>query len=328
MAVTVTWPPNPESDLASYDIQRAPASTGTFVDVTSIAHNFAGANYENGEFFYVDAAGTIADWYRIRAVDNEAQASAWSEVFQASETISQLTRVLIRGPILTPDGEPLTSGYVEVRLSQAGSAMDGASSVRIAGGSRVSAIFTLSTGGLLPGTARLVPNDVITPSGTYYRVRVVGVSPDSQLPVIWEERWQLASTPDPVDVGAVPRLDAVPGTVITTAWNQYDLLLFASGKPGASQTIARVVMPRQVTIPAGAAASRCDVGVNPTAEATLTIQRNGTPVGTVTISTGGVATFAVAAAVVLAAGDVLSVEAQAVPDATLADISLTLVGSM
>ena len=197
MAVIVTWPPNPESDIASYDIQRAPASTGTFVDVTSIAHDFAGANYANGEFFYSDSAGTISDWYRIRAVDDEAQASAWSEVFQASETLSQLTRVLIRGPILTPDGEPLTSGYVEGRLSQAGSVMDGASSVRIAGGSRVSAIFTLSTGGLLPGTARLVPNDVITPSGTYYRVRVVGVSPDSQLPVIWEERWQLASTPDP-----------------------------------------------------------------------------------------------------------------------------------
>lgn len=119
--------------------------------------------------------------------------------------------VQIQGKVVTPDGDPVASGRIEVSLSQAGSALDGASSVRLApGASAPGSLITLGTGGVLPASAVLVPNDAITPSGTYYRARFVVVPADSSLPVEWTEKWQLASTPNPLDIGAVPRIEGTP----------------------------------------------------------------------------------------------------------------------
>lgn len=107
----------------------------------------------------------------------------------------------------------------------------------------------------------------------------------------------------------------------------YDLLFSSPGTPTADQVLARVVLPRAATLPANLTGSVGKVGTNPTATATISIQKNGVEFGTASISTGGVVTFAAAAPTALAIGDVLSLVAQASPDANLADVSISLVGT-
>jgi hypothetical protein len=74
MSVTVTWLPNTEPDIASYEWQRAPddaGGPGAWTDLVTIVHDLSGPNYDvtSGRFFYVDATGTTSHWYRVRAVD-------------------------------------------------------------------------------------------------------------------------------------------------------------------------------------------------------------------------------------------------------------------
>ena len=63
------------------------------------------------------------------------------------------------------------------------------------------------------------------------------------------------------------------------------------------------------------------------AAAVLTIKKNVTSIGTINISTGGVVTFTFSAAVSFAAGDKLSVVTPSPQDTTLADVSITFMGS-
>lgn len=75
------------------------------------------------------------------------------------------------------------------------------------------------------------------------------------------------------------------------------------------------------------AGSRASVGTNPTATFTAVIQKNGSSVGSLAISTSGVATFATTGTTVsFAAGDLLTVVAPGTPDATIARLRLTLKG--
>ncbi len=237
--------------------------------------------------------------------------------------------VTITGTLLSPEGVGVASGTIEAEISQPISILDGAVSQRVAS----SGYIVLAAGGALPAAGapdafKLAPNAAGTPSGTYYNVKVSVTTIDGARKR-WTERWQLASTPSPIDIGAVPRLDAVPGVVVSTQWNAYDLLLFAPGVPTADLLLARVVAPRQITLPVNLAGSRGSVGTNPSAIATITAKKNGVAVGTISISTAGVFAFTAASAVSLVAGDVLSLHAQAAPaDAVLADISITLVGSL
>ncbi len=107
----------------------------------------------------------------------------------------------------------------------------------------------------------------------------------------------------------------------------YDVLAFYPGSPVGTALLTKLVIPRAVTFPVGLAGSRGHVGANPAAGVTLSIKQNGTQIGTVTISTAGAFSFSFAAAVTMAAGDVLTVYNQAVADGSLADVSLTLVGT-
>ncbi len=97
------------------------------------------------------------------------------------------------------------------------------------------------------------------------------------------------------------------------------------GKPaGGEKVIAKLrVAGRFLADFPGAMGS---VGGNPTATAVYTVEVGVTTVGTVTISTGGVFSFATTGGVDqdFAAGDVLTIRAPAVADATLADITFVL----
>jgi hypothetical protein len=105
---------------------------------------------------------------------------------------------------------------------------------------------------------------------------------------------------------------------------------FFPGTPTANQLIAKTVIARTITFPANFSTSFGDVGTNPTGAFTITVALQGAVIGTITVSTGGIFTFATTGGVeiIADAGDVLELEAQTPADATVANISVTLVGEI
>ena len=109
----------------------------------------------------------------------------------------------------------------------------------------------------------------------------------------------------------------------------YDLAASLAGKPGASALVLIFTAPRAVAFAGNLSGSKGTVGVNPTATATYTVSKNGSGIGTVAVSTGGVVTFTTTAGAAqsLAIGDRLTVVAPSSQDATLADVAFTLAGT-
>src|SRR5512134_336519 len=106
----------------------------------------------------------------------------------------------------------------------------------------------------------------------------------------------------------------------------YHLTHFAAGQPASGAVILRHVFSRAARLPAGATLSRAVAGVAATGPSTLALLKNGTSIGTVQFAAGAAAaSFAVAAAVDFAAGDVFAIAAPDPQDATLADTAFTLV---
>jgi hypothetical protein len=120
-----------------------------------------------------------------------------------------IPKTVITGKVLLPSGVAPTSGTLTAKLSQSGSALDGAASHRVASSIRAE----LGSDGALPAGWGLCPNDAIVPSGTFYRV-AFALKDDRGVPYSWEEKWQVATAPSPVDIGAVTRLDAVAGAAV------------------------------------------------------------------------------------------------------------------
>jgi hypothetical protein len=114
--------------------------------------------------------------------------------------------VTITGSLVTPDGDTPSKGTIRCRLSQPGTALDGGSAVRV---------IPFATGSVTDGVVSLslVPNDAITPSGTFYQVSFT-VTLDTGRTLAWTENWQLASSPSPIDIGAVPRIDEVSEALV------------------------------------------------------------------------------------------------------------------
>lgn len=110
-----------------------------------------------------------------------------------------------------------------------------------------------------------------------------------------------------------------------TAVFPYDLGVDFSGKPGNSQQYS-FIASRAFQLPASLTGSKAWIGTNPTATLTMTLNKNGSSIGTVVFSTSGVPTITFASAVTFAIGDVLTIVAPASADATGADIALTLNG--
>jgi lysophospholipase L1-like esterase len=127
--------------------------------------------------------------------------------------------VRIIGKVLLPGGSPALGGYVKARLSRTGSAIDGAASATVLGGGGGGGVFPVTAPIGQDGSVDfyLTPNDAITPSGTHYVVEIVALldaEKRSYKPPA--EKWQLASSPGTIDIGAAPRLDVVPGIAVTT----------------------------------------------------------------------------------------------------------------
>lgn len=117
-----------------------------------------------------------------------------------------------------------------------------------------------------------------------------------------------------------------PPQVIPPA-TQYEVNGFFIQVPTASQILTLHPATRAFTIPVNLIGSTASVGVNPTATANIRIRKNGSIIGTLAITTGGVATFSGAGASV-AVGDLISFTAQAVPDTTLNQVGISILGTV
>jgi len=105
----------------------------------------------------------------------------------------------------------------------------------------------------------------------------------------------------------------------------YDLQLGFVGAPDAGATDI-VLSARAVTID-DADPGEVYVRVNPTSAATIAIHKNGVSVGSISITTGGVASWTVGADIELAKGDRLALVAPSPADATLADVIVGFKGT-
>ena len=108
----------------------------------------------------------------------------------------------------------------------------------------------------------------------------------------------------------------------------YDIGLFIPGPPAASAMVFQFVVPRAISFPVNLAGSLAKASTAATSAAAFTLRRNGSNIGTVDFAAGAaMATFTLAGGAVFAAGDVLEILAPSPQDATLADISITLLAS-
>jgi non-canonical (house-cleaning) NTP pyrophosphatase len=116
---------------------------------------------------------------------------------------------------------------------------------------------------------------------------------------------------------------------VPAAASAYDLVLNLSGKPTASAQVMTFATPRAFNLPAGLTNSVAKASSAATASSVFSIRKNGTQVGTATFAASGtVATFSMASLTSFAIGDILSIIAPASVDATLANLSITLVGTI
>jgi len=85
------------------------------------------------------------------------------------------------------------------------------------------------------------------------------------------------------------------------------------------------VIPAEIVLPASMTGSIAEAGVAATAQTDFDVQKNGSSVATIRFAAAGTsASFINAGADTFAAGDNLKVVAPASPDATLANIVMTL----
>ena len=116
--------------------------------------------------------------------------------------------------------------------------------------------------------------------------------------------------------------------VNTTIVNPYDMLMYSPGVPGNSADMSRLIMARAVTLPASLTGSYASSDTAATASTVLTLTKNGTSIGSVNFAAAAsTGTFTFSSAVTFAAGDILKLVNQSTADVTLANISVTLVGT-
>lgn len=108
-----------------------------------------------------------------------------------------------------------------------------------------------------------------------------------------------------------------------------DVGVYLPGKPADADVSVILRFPRACTMADNFAGSYGYCTVNPTATATFDVLKNGTSIGSVQISTGGVFTFSTTGSGLetFAAGDRFTITAPTPQDATLEDVSITFFAS-
>mgnify|MGYP001371987779 CR=1 FL=1 len=119
------------------------------------------------------------------------------------------------------------------------------------------------------------------------------------------------------------------GTAWVPAARGLDVGVFIPEKPAAAALLFKLVVVRAFILPAGLTGSRGHAGTFATATADFELRRNGSAIGTASFAAGSAtATFTMASAVSFAEGDRLELIAPAPQDATLADLTILLKGSL
>ena len=133
--------------------------------------------------------------------------------------------------------------------------------------------------------------------------------------------------------GGAQSLASVPAyTYTVTGSGKASIATTVSGSYTGPTTpnlvVQRFVFAGTVTFPAGLTGSQGTAGIAATATTSYSIKKNGANVGTMVFAAGATtATFSMASATTFMAGDILTVVAPASPDATLANLAWTFVGS-
>jgi len=112
-----------------------------------------------------------------------------------------------------------------------------------------------------------------------------------------------------------------------TAKGRNDLAIDFSGVPANSQKYTYIT-GRAFTLPASLTGSQTHIGTNPTSTLTVTLNKNGSSIGTIAFSTSGTPTITFASSVSFAAGDILTLVCPSTADVTGADIAVTLLGTL
>jgi len=116
-----------------------------------------------------------------------------------------------------------------------------------------------------------------------------------------------------------------PGNVLLVP---YDIGLFVPGKPASGATLIRFVFARAISFQVNLAGSVSLVGAAPAAASVFSISKNGSSIGTLSFAaSASYGAFSVANPQSFAIGDILSIMAPLIADASLADLSITLEGT-
>ena len=108
----------------------------------------------------------------------------------------------------------------------------------------------------------------------------------------------------------------------------HTLGLFFAATPTSSEVLALYTFVETVVYPDDFAGAAADIETNPTSSLILTVFKNGSSVGTITISTGGTFTFVTTGTTVtFSVGDQIKIVGPATVDATAANCSITLKGT-
>lgn len=128
--------------------------------------------------------------------------------------------------------------------------------------------------------------------------------------------------------GQILTADSTQASGLKWVAPSYDLPVYIPDKPTTSMICARIAVVRAFDLPVSLTGSVASAGTAATASTVFTLYKNTTSIGTVTFAAAGTTgTFSFASAVSFAAGDVVRIIAPATADTTLADISITLMGS-
>jgi hypothetical protein len=125
--------------------------------------------------------------------------------------------------------------------------------------------------------------------------------------------------------GTTNGLDLVATSLIAGI---YDLGFFVSGSPTDEELVLRLAVARAFTLPASLTGSTAKAKTASTGSASFEIQQDSVAIGTINFTAGNTTgSFTFASATTFAAGSILEIYAPATADATLADISVTFLGS-
>lgn len=109
--------------------------------------------------------------------------------------------------------------------------------------------------------------------------------------------------------------------------DKYDIAVFIQSTPRQGELYPRHVFAAAVSFPADFDGSVASAEIAATNVAVFAIEKNGSPIGTLTFAQGSDTGVFSGSATSFSAGDVLTITAPTPADATLAHVSITLTGS-